>query len=121
MDFAGEAEQHKVIHDRLDDLSAMLLEARADVSKFDAENMKATMTALKEPLVRLHVLILVIQSFDIESFQFTHLDEEVEHITAPKMKEAGFSEQEILTMMAYFDKYAQSHADPFLVVPFMCR
>jgi hypothetical protein len=55
------------------------------------------------------------------SFQFTHLDEEVEHIAAPKLKEAGFTENDVLAMLARMDKYVKSHGDPFVVVPYMRR
>jgi hypothetical protein len=53
MDFSGEAGQHEVIHDHLNSLLAMIHEAQKDQSKFDTAEMNKSMTALKEPLVRL--------------------------------------------------------------------
>jgi hypothetical protein len=51
MDFSGEAEQHRVIHDRLDSVLAMIHEAQKDHSKFNPAEMNKLLTALKEPLV----------------------------------------------------------------------
>ncbi|KAF8240911.1 hypothetical protein L208DRAFT_1420317 [Tricholoma matsutake] len=101
MDFSGETEQHRVIHYSLEDLHTMIKEAQTDLSKFDVEKMKMQMIALKEPL-------------------YTHLDEEVEHIPANKMKEAGFAEHEVVAMIADLGKYARSHGDPFVSIPYMC-
>jgi hypothetical protein len=50
---------------------------------------------------------------------FSHLDEEVEHIHPDKL--SVFSDEDLLKMDADLDKYAKSHGDPFLVVPFMLR
>jgi hypothetical protein len=60
MDFSGEADQHKVIHAGLEELLTMIHEARTDLSKFDPEKMSTKMTALKEPLVRLHPYIPIL-------------------------------------------------------------
>ncbi|RDB19400.1 hypothetical protein Hypma_013483 [Hypsizygus marmoreus] len=100
MDFSPEIEQHRVIHDTLHVLLPLIEEAKADPSKFDAEKLKKIMIDFKDPLI-------------------SHLDEEVEHISAAKMKEAGFAEADILAMLGKMESYAKSHGDPFLLVPYM--
>ncbi|KAG5643504.1 hypothetical protein DXG03_000745 [Asterophora parasitica] len=52
---------------------------------------------------------------------FTHLDEEVEHISASNLRNAQFAERDILTMIGKLESHAKSHGDPFLLVPFMRR
>ncbi|KAF8079200.1 hypothetical protein FPV67DRAFT_1467856 [Lyophyllum atratum] len=100
MDFSGEAEQHGVIHESLGKILATILESKADSSKFDGAKLREAMVAFKDPL-------------------YTHLDEEVEHISASKLKEAQFPEQDIVAMIKKLESYAKSHGDPFLLVPFM--
>jgi hypothetical protein len=51
MDFSGEIEQHKIIHDTLDRILTMIHEARADLMKFDAAKMNVSMMEFKDPLV----------------------------------------------------------------------
>lgn len=51
LDFSGETEAHKLIHVKLDVLSAFIIEAKADASKFHAAQMKNMMEELREPLV----------------------------------------------------------------------
>jgi hypothetical protein len=51
MDFSGEAEQHTNLHNTLDRLLTMIHDARADLTKFDAEAMNALMIEFKDPLV----------------------------------------------------------------------
>ena len=56
-----------------------------------------------------------------EPLQYTHLDEEVEHITADKIQAAGFTESEIKKMIADLEAFARAHANPWLQLPFMTR
>ena len=56
-----------------------------------------------------------------QSLQYNHLDEEVEHIEASRLKAAGFTAAELKTMFAATEHYAKNNGDPFLVVPFMRR
>ncbi|KAF9469573.1 hypothetical protein BDZ94DRAFT_1151020 [Collybia nuda] len=100
MDFSGEIEQHKAIHDTLDKILATIHDARTDPSKFDATKMNALMLEFKDPL-------------------FSHLDEEVEHVHASKLKEANFAEKDVLAMIAGLEKHAKGTGDPFMIVPFM--
>ncbi|KAF5385012.1 hypothetical protein D9615_001028 [Tricholomella constricta] len=100
MDFSGEREQHEAIHKDLERLLAMLFDAKADPTKFDAAKLRDLMVAFKEPL-------------------YTHLDEEVDHISASKLKDAQFAERDVLNMIGKLESYAKSHGDPFLLVPFM--
>ncbi|KAG5636307.1 hypothetical protein H0H81_008478 [Sphagnurus paluster] len=100
MDFTGEAEQHKVIHENLDRILAMIAEANGDHSKFDAAKLKALMAEFKGPL-------------------FTHLDEEIEHISADNLRAAQFAEPDLKAMNIKLESYAKAHGDPFLLVPFM--
>jgi hypothetical protein len=51
LDFSHEKAQHAVIHAGLDALAADLRAAKADTSKFDPDALKASMIALREPLV----------------------------------------------------------------------
>jgi hypothetical protein len=53
LDFSHEKEQHAVIHAGLDALAADLRTAKADTTKFDPDALKASMIALREPLVSL--------------------------------------------------------------------
>lgn len=119
MDFSGEIEQHKVIHETLDKILTMIHDARADTTKFDATKMNTLMLEFKEPLV----LIFVKNNFSFLTaiLQYTHLDEEVEHVHASKLKEAKFAEKDILAMIAGLEKHAKSTGDPFVIVPYMRR
>lgn len=51
MDFAPEKEAHEVIHKGISDLEALLLEAKADHSKFNPGQIKEHLVQLKDPLV----------------------------------------------------------------------
>ncbi|KAH8119475.1 hypothetical protein DFH11DRAFT_1565247 [Phellopilus nigrolimitatus] len=101
MDFTGEAEQHKVIHDGLDKIIAMVGEVQADPSKFDIKRAKELFGNLKDPL-------------------FTHLDDEVKHIAPAKIKAAGVTETEMVKMINEMEKHAKGQGDPYLKVPYMC-
>ncbi|EKM78145.1 hypothetical protein AGABI1DRAFT_86313 [Agaricus bisporus var. burnettii JB137-S8] len=100
MDFEPEKEAHKVIHKGLSDITAIVTQFKADPSKFDPDHLKENLVKLKDPL-------------------FEHLDVEVEHIKSSKLKEVGFGDAELKDLNQRLDKYAQSHGDPFLVVPYM--
>ncbi|KAG6811265.1 hypothetical protein H0H92_008258 [Tricholoma furcatifolium] len=100
MDFSGEKAQHEVIHTKLDKLLNLVLDAKADPTKFDAAALKDLMTEFKEPL-------------------YSHLDEEVEHVSADNLREAQFEEGDVKAMIKRLEAYAKSHGDPFLLVPYM--
>ncbi|KAF9445419.1 hypothetical protein P691DRAFT_805693 [Macrolepiota fuliginosa MF-IS2] len=100
MDFAPEKEAHEAIHNSINELEAILLEAKADHSKFNPEQLREHLIHLKEPL-------------------FQHLDSEVEHITSSQLKQVGFGDAELKDLNTRLDKYAQSHGDPFILVPYM--
>ncbi|KAF5359578.1 hypothetical protein D9756_003160 [Leucocoprinus leucothites] len=100
MDFAPEKEAHEVIHKSLSDLEAVLLEAKADTTKFNPSQLKEQLEQMRDTL-------------------FSHLDEEVEHIKAEVLKTSGFGEAELKDLNQKLDKYAQSHGDPFILVPYM--
>lgn len=53
MDFSNEKKQHEVIHTTLDKLLNMINAAKADPSKFSAEDLKKLMVEFREPLVSL--------------------------------------------------------------------
>lgn len=40
---------------------------------------------------------------------------------ADKIKDAGFSERDLLAMIADMESHAKSHGDPFIIVPYMRR
>ncbi|KAJ3535458.1 hypothetical protein NM688_g6973 [Phlebia brevispora] len=100
MDISKEKEQHEVIHGTLNKLLTIIYAAKANHAKFDSQELLQLMTDFREPL-------------------YTHLDEEVEHITADQMKAAGFVAADIVKMIADLEAYAKSHANPFLQVPYM--
>ncbi|KAG6901359.1 hypothetical protein C0995_012972 [Termitomyces sp. Mi166 len=100
MDFSGEKMQHELIHASLDRILGLIVAAQADPAKFDAVALKNMMTELKEPL-------------------YTHLDEEVKHISASNLKTAQFEENDMKAMVERLESYAKSHGDPFLLIPFM--
>ncbi|KAG6847786.1 hypothetical protein H0H93_006002 [Arthromyces matolae] len=102
MDFSGEKAQHEVIHANLDKLLAVIVGAKTDPTKFDAASLKALMDEFKEPL-------------------YTHLDDELEHISAQNLKDAQFEEPAVKALNQRLEAYAKSHGDPFLLVPFMRR
>lgn len=58
MDFAPEKEAHEVIHKGLSDLEAILLEAKADTTKFNATQIKQQLEQMKEILVRVMMAFL---------------------------------------------------------------
>ncbi|PSR83537.1 hypothetical protein PHLCEN_2v5691 [Hermanssonia centrifuga] len=100
MDFSREEEQHKVIHDTLEKLLAIIQSAKEKPAQFKPDEMRELMVNFKEPLV-------------------VHLDEEVEHISADKLREAQFQESEIKTMISQLEAHAKSSGNPFLQVPYM--
>ncbi|KAG6856818.1 hypothetical protein H0H87_000290 [Tephrocybe sp. NHM501043] len=100
MDFSGEKAQHEIIHANLDTLLATIVAAKDNPTTFDATVLKNLMVTLREPL-------------------YTHLDEEVMHISASNLKQAQFEEQHLKDMNDRLEAYAKSHGDPFLLVPFM--
>ncbi|KAI0646261.1 hypothetical protein C8Q79DRAFT_1000642 [Trametes meyenii] len=100
MDISHEKEQHKTIHGFLDEFLHAIKEAQKNTSKFDAAKLKDLMVSSKDAL-------------------FSHLREEIVHIEASNMREAGLTEDECRRMVAEMEKHAKSHGDPFLVVPFM--
>ncbi|KAF7795627.1 hypothetical protein EIP86_006792 [Pleurotus ostreatoroseus] len=100
MDFSGEKTQHGVIHASLEKLFAIIHSARNDSATFNGKQMQELMLSLRGPL-------------------YTHLDEEVEHITADKIQAAGFTESEIKRMIADLEAFARAHANPWLQLPFM--
>lgn len=55
MDFAPEKEAHEVIHKGLSDLEAILLEAKADPSKFSPDKIKELLARMKDTLVSRNV------------------------------------------------------------------
>lgn len=97
IDMSIEIEQHKFIHDSLDETLALIRSGKANPSKFDHAKMKEILEKLKGPL-------------------FQHFDEEVEHIAPENMK--VFEAKDLQAMM---DKlFAHSHKeDPFMMVPYM--
>jgi len=64
LDFSHELEQHKVIHGKLEALLALIHDARASPSIFDAQMMKKMMLELKEPLVSQMLALLCRQEAD---------------------------------------------------------
>ncbi|KAI0090461.1 hypothetical protein BDY19DRAFT_940269 [Irpex rosettiformis] len=100
MDFSGEAAQHKVIHDILDQLVVSIQAAKEDHAKFKPGELKELMEKFREPF-------------------FTHLDDEVAHISAEKIKSAGVDEQELADMLKKLEKHAVESADQWTVLPFM--
>ncbi|KAI0763150.1 hypothetical protein BC629DRAFT_1294189 [Irpex lacteus] len=100
MDFSGEAAEHKVIHDILEELIASINAAKEDHSKFKPAEMKELMEKFREPL-------------------FHHLDAEVTHISAENLKAAGIDEAELAAMQKKLGEHAVGTSDPWTVVPFM--
>ncbi|KAI0324080.1 hypothetical protein GY45DRAFT_466949 [Cubamyces sp. BRFM 1775] len=100
MDFSHEQEQHKEVHAFLDEFLATIHAAQKDKTKFDAVKLKGLVLSAKDSL-------------------FTHFEEELSHLEAAKMKEAGFTEAECTELVANMVKHAKSNGDPFIVVPFM--
>lgn len=130
MDFSTEKEQHKAVHSGVEGLLNAVNAAKTDPAAFNAAELKELMVAFREPLVRpshpplpppVNSRAPVIASASSHSLQYTHLDDEVEHITADKMRAAGFTEAELKNMISKMEAYAKSHGDPFLQVPYMRR
>lgn len=101
LDFSREAEQHQVIHAKLDTVDAYLsaaLASRSPGNEFSAPKLKQMLDELRGPLV-------------------AHLDEEVADILPGKLE--VFSDQELIDMDKALEKYVKANDDPFLVLPFM--
>ncbi|KAL1944080.1 hypothetical protein VTO73DRAFT_3898 [Trametes versicolor] len=100
MDFSHEKEQHTELHAFLEKFLATIKDAQAEPSKFNAVELKELMVGSKDVM-------------------FAHFNEELVHIGASRLKEAGFTEDECKSMIADMEKHAKGHGDPFLVVPYM--
>jgi hypothetical protein len=50
---ATEIEEHKIVHDSLDEIFPLIRAAKADHAKFDGPKMKGILEKLKDPLVRI--------------------------------------------------------------------
>ncbi|KAH0591376.1 hypothetical protein H2248_001454 [Termitomyces sp. 'cryptogamus'] len=100
MNFSEEKAQHELIHANLDRILSLIVAAKADPTKFDSCALRDIMNDFKETL-------------------YTHLDEEVKHISASNLKTAQFEERDVKAMVERLETYAKSHGDPFLLVPFM--
>ncbi|EKM53128.1 uncharacterized protein PHACADRAFT_259303 [Phanerochaete carnosa HHB-10118-sp] len=100
MDFSHEQEQHKEVHSFLDNFLAKIRSAQKDNSNFNAAELKQLMQSSKEAM-------------------FTHFSEELVHIEASKLREAGFTEAECRQLITDMEKHAKNNGDPFLVVPYM--
>ncbi|KZV70217.1 hypothetical protein PENSPDRAFT_632032 [Peniophora sp. CONT] len=100
MNFAQEAEQHKGVHAFVDNFLAVVRKGQQDPASVDLDELRRLVDEGRGPLI-------------------THMDEEVEHIEASKLKVAGFTAAELKTMFAATEHYAKNNGDPFLVVPFM--
>ncbi|KAI0330633.1 hypothetical protein GY45DRAFT_725809 [Cubamyces sp. BRFM 1775] len=100
MDFSHEKEQHAAVHTFLEDFLATVRTAQADTSKFDAVKLKSMLESSNDAI-------------------FSHFREEVEHLEPAKLKAAGFTPAECQQMTDDVNKYAKSHGDPFLAVPYM--
>ncbi|KAG6878962.1 hypothetical protein C0992_006317, partial [Termitomyces sp. T32_za158] len=99
MDFSGEIVQHEIIQTSLGKIFSLITEAEADLRKFDPVALKNIMSEFKEAL-------------------YTHLDEEVKHISAANLKAAQFEGHDVKAMVDRLEVFAKSHGDPFLVLPF---
>lgn len=98
LDFSTELEQHKEIHEKLDKVVASLREAKADHSKFDAPALRELMDSFKGIL-------------------FTHLDQEVEDLSAEKLK--VFTEAEMKAMSDGLDDEARKEGGLVDIMPFV--
>ncbi|EIW55770.1 uncharacterized protein TRAVEDRAFT_50250 [Trametes versicolor FP-101664 SS1] len=100
MDFSHEKEQHQELHAFLDKFLEIIKAAQADHTKFNAPQLKKLMESAKDVM-------------------FVHFDEELVHIEATKLKEAGFTEHECTGMIDEMEKHAKGSGDPFLIAPYM--
>lgn len=128
MDFSGEAAEHKVIHDILEELIASINAAKEDHSKFKPAEMKELMEKFRGPLVRIFSCLtftlsgidnLVLTPRLRPMIQFHHLDAEVTNISAENLKAAGIDEAELAAMQKKLGEHAVGTSDPWTVVPFM--
>ena len=53
----------------------------------------------------------------MENAQFEHMDHEVIHIEAEKLK--VFEGKELLALDAQLQSHAKAHSNPYIVVPYM--
>ncbi|KAI0763149.1 hypothetical protein BC629DRAFT_980508 [Irpex lacteus] len=100
MDFSGEAEEHKVIHDILEELISTINAAKDDHKKFKPADMIELMKKFRGPL-------------------FNHLDAEVQHISAEKFRVAGIDEAELAAMQKRMVDHAVATSDPWTTLPYM--
>lgn len=98
LDFSNEIEEHKVIHDALDTLYAIIKEGQKSPGKFDSKRLKEHMEGFRTPLIH-------------------HLDEEVIHLQPENLK--VFSEAEMKKHHKEFWTYVKSNGDPFVIPVFM--
>ncbi|VDC00751.1 unnamed protein product [Peniophora sp. CBMAI 1063] len=100
MSFSQEHEEHKVVHAFLGKFLAVVRKGQQDPAAADIDELRRLVEEGTEPLV-------------------SHMDAEVEHLEASRLKVAGFSGAELKSMFAATEHYAKDNGDPFLVVPFM--
>ncbi|KAH8929265.1 hypothetical protein BT69DRAFT_1307087 [Atractiella rhizophila] len=98
MNVHEELEDHKIIHDGIEDLLKWIVAAKSDRSKYSAQ-------LLKEKLSRMGPTFL------------KHLDEEVEHLSHENLLQ--FPEDELGSAWKGFLNYAKTHSNPFIALPFI--
>ncbi|KAH7930347.1 hypothetical protein BV22DRAFT_1055309 [Leucogyrophana mollusca] len=98
IDFAGEQDQHQVIHTALEEILPYILASQQNPTTFDAQKLKGMMEGLRDPL-------------------FQHLDDEIEHIDPQTLRVIDYKDMQALNKE--IDRFAQTTGDPFIIVPFM--
>ncbi|KZP17863.1 hypothetical protein FIBSPDRAFT_893935 [Athelia psychrophila] len=98
MDMTPEIDAHKVIHGGLEQFIASIAVARENAAMFDAAKMTVIISALRDPL-------------------YKHLDEEIERLDPDNTK--VFESKAVDEMTTALVKFAVSHDNPFLSIPFV--
>ncbi|KAI0032507.1 hypothetical protein K488DRAFT_49746, partial [Vararia minispora EC-137] len=101
MDFHGEQEQHKAIHDFLHSFADILTKAKPNPQSLDIAAIKQLMAGAKQNL-------------------YTHLDQEVDHITGENIRAAGFTDKEVQDMLKRMDEFIMKGVVMSRDLPFIC-
>lgn len=108
MDMTPEIDEHKVIHEGLEQFIAFIAVARGNAAMFDAANMTAIINAIRDPLVPISVYIRAQCSTRIW-MKIARLDPDNTKVSESKAVD------EMTTALV---KFAVSHDNPFLSIPF---
>ncbi|KAI0033694.1 hypothetical protein K488DRAFT_77698 [Vararia minispora EC-137] len=100
MDISLEEEQHTILHEFLLRFIEVTRRGQKDPPSFDAAVAKRMLEEAKENL-------------------FAHLEDEVNHLEADKLRAAGFEEEELRMMIRELVQYSKTHGNKYIILPYM--